>query len=85
VDVTADNISVKHGTTSRPRIRGNDISYTPPPQGLPETLYDAKWMEEGLEIDPDFKDDLMVSEEAFEILELVLEDMGIEVDEGNTV
>ncbi|KAJ7896168.1 hypothetical protein B0H13DRAFT_1885255 [Mycena leptocephala] len=50
-------------------------------KGLPETLYDEQWMADGLEMDPEFMDDLNVSEEAFEIMELVFENLGIEVVE----
>ncbi|KAJ6535582.1 hypothetical protein B0H19DRAFT_1271323 [Mycena capillaripes] len=81
VDSAADGISLKNGTTARPRLRGEAISNTPPPQGLPETLYDEEWMEEGLAMDPDFKEDLMVSEEAFEIMEVVAQDLGIMSDD----
>ncbi|KAJ6590758.1 hypothetical protein B0H10DRAFT_1961026 [Mycena sp. CBHHK59/15] len=81
VDLAADQISLKKGTVARPRVRSDGISKTPAPPGLPETLYDEQWMEDGLEMDLDFKDDLSVSEEAFEIMELVAENLGIEVVE----
>ncbi|KAJ7907437.1 hypothetical protein B0H13DRAFT_1879589 [Mycena leptocephala] len=54
-------------------------------KGLPETLYDEQWMADGLEMDPDFMTDLNVSEEAFEIMELAFEDLGIEVVEEEEV
>ncbi|KAJ7110442.1 hypothetical protein C8R44DRAFT_742926 [Mycena epipterygia] len=79
VDTAADEISLKTGTAARPRIRSNGESNTPAPHGLPETLYDEQWMADGLEIDPDFKNDLHVSEEAFQIMEIVARDL--EIDE----
>ncbi|KAJ7115754.1 hypothetical protein C8R44DRAFT_880173 [Mycena epipterygia] len=79
VDLAADQICLKKGTAACPRIRGNGESRTPAPQGLPITLYDEQWIEDGIEMDPDFKDDLCVSDEAFEIMELVAENLGIEV------
>ncbi|KAJ7713183.1 hypothetical protein DFH07DRAFT_947863 [Mycena maculata] len=75
VDDAADKISLKKGINARPRLRGEVISNTPAPQGLPETLYDEQWMKEGLDMDSDFQNDLMVSDEAFEIMELVAEDL----------
>jgi hypothetical protein len=81
VDIAADQISLKKGVFGRPRVRTDIVSNTPAPPGLPETLYDEQWMADGLEMDPEFMDDLNVSEEAFEIMELAFEDLGIEVVE----
>ncbi|KAF8121500.1 hypothetical protein K438DRAFT_2005114, partial [Mycena galopus ATCC 62051] len=81
VDRAAEQISLKSSTTARPRIRGGKISSTLPPQGLPKALYDEQWMEDGLDMDSDFMDDLDVSEEAFELMELVAADLGLNEDE----
>ncbi|KAF8147653.1 hypothetical protein K438DRAFT_1779972 [Mycena galopus ATCC 62051] len=81
VDRAAEQISLKSSTTARPRIRGGEISSTLPPQGLPKALYDEQWMEDGLDMDSDFMDDLDVSEEAFELMELVAADLGLNEDE----
>ncbi|KAJ7893592.1 hypothetical protein B0H13DRAFT_1886298 [Mycena leptocephala] len=81
VDFAADQISLKKGVFGCPRVRTNIVSNTLAPPGLPETLYDEQWMADGLEMDPDFMNDLNVSEEAFEIMELAFEDLGIEVVE----
>jgi hypothetical protein len=81
VDSVADRIALKKGTFVRPRLRTNAMSNTPAPISLPETLYDKQWMADGLIFDPEFMEDLQVSEEAFELMELVASDLGAEEEE----
>ncbi|KAJ7872601.1 hypothetical protein B0H13DRAFT_1873766 [Mycena leptocephala] len=81
VDSVADRIALKKGTFVRPRLRTNAMSNTPAPIGLPATLYDEQWMADGLIFDPEFMEDLQVSEEAFELMELVASDLGAEEEE----
>ncbi|KAJ7191343.1 hypothetical protein GGX14DRAFT_579068 [Mycena pura] len=83
VDDAAASSSLKRSTAARSRLRDDKISKLPAPQGLPETLYDEEWMQEGLDMDPEFKDDLRVSDEAFEILEFAVEGLGLQVDDEN--
>lgn len=81
VDYAAEDVSMKRGIAGRSRLRAGPISQTSAPQGLPEALYDEEWMAEGLEMDPGFRDDLKVSEEAFEILELAAAELGVPADD----
>lgn len=87
VDAAGEIISLKGGTAARARFRddNNPTSESSAPQGLPGSLYDEEWMAEGLEMDPDFKNDLKVSDEAFELLEFAAEDLGHQADDENDV
>ncbi|KAJ7665122.1 hypothetical protein DFH06DRAFT_1127483 [Mycena polygramma] len=81
IDKAGEQITTRKGHPARPRIRTTQISNTPAPVGLPRALYDAQWMEEGLEMDSDFEEDLEVSEEGFRMMQVVAENLGIQIDE----
>ncbi|KAJ7062167.1 hypothetical protein C8F01DRAFT_125940 [Mycena amicta] len=61
--------------TARTRIRTDTPSPSAAPTKLPRILYDERWLAAEKEIDECFEEELEISEEAFEMLEWVAEEM----------
>ena len=71
IDDTSENVVIRgtRGSKAIPRIRVDSKNTSRVPTGLPHKMYDATWLETQERDDPYYvKEELQVSEEAFELL-----------------
>ncbi|KAJ7910166.1 hypothetical protein B0H13DRAFT_2329700 [Mycena leptocephala] len=70
IDKTTE--TCQRAPNKRFRLRGDKKSITGPPLKLPRTLYDETWIATTKEFMPDIEEDLEISNEAFELMEITL-------------